>query len=102
MSDDIRWVAASSADDLWEGDLLDVEVEGEAVPDALTLPDCEAEGECEAAAVAEALVEGDGLAEAEADAEADVEGDFVADATTVQLVVVGGTVVDLRKKEEKK
>lgn len=31
MSDDIRWVTASSADDLWEGDLLDVEVEGEAV-----------------------------------------------------------------------
>ena len=31
MSDDIRWVPASSADDLWEGDLLDVEVEGEAV-----------------------------------------------------------------------
>ena len=31
MSDEIRWVSASALDDLWEGDLLDVEVEGEQV-----------------------------------------------------------------------
>ena len=31
MSDKIRWVEASTVDDLWEGDLLDVEVEGEQV-----------------------------------------------------------------------
>jgi toluene monooxygenase system ferredoxin subunit len=31
MSDDIRWVAATTLDDLWEGDLLDVEVDGENV-----------------------------------------------------------------------
>ncbi len=31
MSEDILWVAASSADDLWEGDLIDVEVAGEQV-----------------------------------------------------------------------
>ena len=31
MSEEIRWVAATTLDDLWEGDLLDVEVEGEQV-----------------------------------------------------------------------
>ena len=31
MSDEIRWVSATPVDDLWEGDLLDVEVEGEQV-----------------------------------------------------------------------
>ena len=31
MTVDIRWVKAADADDLWEGDILDVEVEGEQV-----------------------------------------------------------------------
>lgn len=31
MSEDIRWVAAGTLDDLWEGDVLDVTVEGEDV-----------------------------------------------------------------------
>ena len=31
MSEDVRWVTASAVDDLWEGDLLDVEVDGEQV-----------------------------------------------------------------------
>lgn len=31
MSEEIRWVSAATTDDLWEGDILDVEVEGEQV-----------------------------------------------------------------------
>lgn len=31
MSDEVTFVAASTLDDLWEGDILDVEVEGEPV-----------------------------------------------------------------------
>jgi len=31
MSDGIRWAPAASLDDVWEGDLLDVEVDGEQV-----------------------------------------------------------------------
>jgi len=31
MTVDVRWVKAADADDLWEGDILDVEVEGEQV-----------------------------------------------------------------------
>ncbi len=31
MSDEIRWSVAATSEDLWEGDVLDVEVEGESV-----------------------------------------------------------------------
>ena len=31
MSGDIRWTVAATSEDLWEGDVLDVEVEGEQV-----------------------------------------------------------------------
>ncbi len=31
MSESIRWMSATSVDDLWEGDLIDVEVAGEPV-----------------------------------------------------------------------
>jgi toluene monooxygenase system ferredoxin subunit len=31
MSTEIRWAVAATRDDLWEGDVLDVEVEGEQV-----------------------------------------------------------------------
>jgi toluene monooxygenase system ferredoxin subunit len=31
MTVDVRWVKAAEADELWEGDILDVEVEGEQV-----------------------------------------------------------------------
>jgi len=31
MTEEIRWVNATTTDDLWEGDILDVEVEGEQV-----------------------------------------------------------------------
>lgn len=31
MTEEIRWVSASTLDDLWEGDLLDVDVDGEPV-----------------------------------------------------------------------